>query len=116
MTAFFKVIAAACSVVPGWIWALILSGVIAYGAVRSPQIREEGREEIRAQHRIDIAVAKDKQAGQNDSATKETIVTETVIETQYRDRIKEVIRYVPTPGTVCPADPDFVRLFNGADR
>ena len=52
------------------------------------------------------------QGEQNTTATKEVIVTETITETKYRDRIKEVIRYVPKPGTTCPADDEFVRLFN----
>jgi hypothetical protein len=39
------------------------------------------------------------------------VETVEVIKTVYRDRIKEVKVYVPT-GT-CPADSDFVRVFNG---
>ena len=49
------------------------------------------------------------------SCSPDVIVTETITETKYKDRIKEVIRYVPTSGTVCPADPEFVRLFNAQD-
>ena len=45
----------------------------------------------------------------------ETLVQEVeVIRTVYRDRTKEVIKYVPSPATVCPADADFVRLYNAA--
>jgi hypothetical protein len=74
-----------------------------------------GRAECEAAHKAakDSAIAV--QGEQNVEATKEIVVTETLIETKYKDRIKEVIRYVPTPGTVCPADPEFVRLFNDAE-
>ncbi len=73
-----------------------------------------GRAEVQAQWDRAKVEAQAKQAEQNTAATKEVIVTETVIETKYKDRIKEVIKYVPTPGTTCPADPDFVRMFNDA--
>jgi hypothetical protein len=73
------------------------------------------RAECEEAHRIAAEAAGKTQQGQNEQATKEVIVTETVTKTQYRDRIKEVIRYVPKPDTTCPADPEFVRLFNGAD-
>lgn len=76
---------------------------------------EIGRAECEAAHKVAAAAAATVQAGQDTAATKEVIVTETITETKYKDRIKEVIRYVPTNGTVCPADPEFVRLFNGQD-
>ena len=37
-----------------------------------------------------------------------------VIRTVYRDRIKEVKVYVPSDNS-CPADAEFVRLFNGSN-
>ena len=74
-----------------------------------------GQAEVQARWDAAREQATDTQAGQNTEATKEVIVTETVTQTQYRDRIKEVIRYVPKPDTVCPADPEFVRLFNGTN-
>lgn len=73
---------------------------------------EQGRAECEEAHRVAAEAAAKTQQGQNEQATKEVIVTETVTETKYRDRIKEVIRYVPQTGTVCPADADFLRLFN----
>jgi hypothetical protein len=46
---------------------------------------------------------------------EKTLIEETeVIRYVYRDRFKEVTQYVPIPGTTCPADADFVRLFNAA--
>lgn len=72
----------------------------------------QGRAECEEAHRVAAEEAAKTQQGQNEQATKEVIVTETVTETKYRDRIKEVIRYVPQAGTVCPADADFLRLFN----
>ncbi len=74
-----------------------------------------GQAEVQARWDAAKKAAISTQAGQNTAATKEVIVTETVTQTQYRDRIKEVIRYVPKPDTVCPADPEFVRLFNGTN-
>lgn len=65
------------------------------------------------EHKRAAGQAASKQGGQNTAATKEVIKTETVIEYRYRDKIKEVIRYEPSPGTVCPADADFLRLYNG---
>lgn len=65
------------------------------------------------EHKRAAEQAKSKQGGQNTAATKEVIKTETVIEYRYRDKIKEVISYVPASGTFCPADDAFLRVFNG---
>ena len=72
-----------------------------------------GYAKCQAEHKLAAGQAATKQGGQNTTATKEVIKTETVIEYRYRDKIEEVTRYEPTPGTVCPADADFLRLYNG---
>ena len=73
-----------------------------------------GREEVRAewaQAREEAQAIQDAQA----QAAAQVLTEEVeVIRTVYRDRIKEVTKYVPTAGTQCPADPEFVRLFNSA--
>ena len=75
----------------------------------------KGRAAVLAEWDKAKADAKAIQDAQADAAV-ETLVQEVeVIKTVYRDRIKEVKVYVPSPTTACPADPDFVRLFN-ADR
>lgn len=94
--------------------AVIVSAIGAGYAWHRNSLINIGRAEVQAQWDRAKVEAQAKQVEQNTAATKEVIVTETVIETKYKDRIKEVIRYVPTPGTTCPADPDFVRLFNDA--
>ena len=75
-----------------------------------------GRAEVRAEWDQAKASAEAAQEQRTEQAA-ETLVQEVeVIRTVYRDRTKEVIKYVPSPATVCPADAEFVRLFNGADR
>lgn len=72
----------------------------------------KGRAEVHAEWDKAKAEAQATQEAQTDAAV-ETLVQEVeVIKTVYRDRIKEVKVYVPSPATTCPADPDFVRLFN----
>lgn len=74
--------------------------------------RADGQAEVQARWDKARLEAQDKQDKQVDQAT-ETLVQEVeVIKTVYRDRMKEVVKYVPSPGANCPADPDFVRLFN----
>jgi hypothetical protein len=96
-----------------WVAALVCIAVVvgAFFWYRHSLI-EQGRAECEEAHRVAAEAAGKTQQGQNEQATKEVIVTETVTETKYRDRIQEVIRYVPQAGTVCPADSDFLRLFN----
>jgi hypothetical protein len=88
--------------------AIVVGGFLYYRHT----LIEQGRAECEEAHRIAAEAAAKTQQGQNEQATKEVIVTETVTETKYRDRIQEVIRYVPQAGTVCPADANFLRLFN----
>lgn len=96
-----------------WVVALVCVAVVigAFLWYRHSLIAQ-GRAECEEAHRVAAEEAAKTQQGQNEQATKEVIVTETVTETKYRDRIKEVIRYVPQAGTFCPADADFLRLFN----
>ena len=93
----------------GWLWHGWQVDGVRDTAFKAGQAEVQARWDVASKQAIDA------QSAQNNTATKEVIVTETVTQTQYRDRIKEVIRYVPRPDTTCPADPEFVRLFNGAD-
>jgi hypothetical protein len=106
-----------------WLAALALVGLAIWGALTWHDNKvdaiytgglEAGRKEV--QDRWDKAVydAKDAQAAQNTTATAAMTTEVEVIRTVFRDRINEVTRYVPNPDTHCPADPEFVRLFNGA--
>ena len=70
-----------------------------------------GADEVRAAWDKSKQQAQDKQDTQVEKSAEAYVETVEVIKTVYRDRIKEVKVYVPT-GT-CPADPDFVRVFNG---
>jgi hypothetical protein len=75
--------------------------------------QDAGRKEV--QERWDKAVedAKKTQSGQNTAATATVTKEVEVIRNVFHNRIKEVTRYVPNPDTHCPADADFVRMFNG---
>ena len=96
--------------VPGWLWALIVAGALAHGQVLTWQ-RDAARGEVTELQALHRAAA-ELQAEQ-DAAAAETLVHEVeVIKYVYRDREKEVISYVPNPGTACPADADFVRRYN----
>lgn len=96
-------------------WAILVLSLIGLGLMAWAGIEMLiGVGEKRVQAKWDKAKSEaiEIQGKQNTTATKEVIVTETITETKYRDRIKEVIRYVPKLGTTCPADDEFVRLFN----
>lgn len=86
------------------LWALHQHGVNA------------GREEVRAEWDKAKQTAQAVQDQRTELAADTLVQEVEVIRTVYRDRTKEVIKYVPNPATVCPADSDFVRLFNGAAR
>ena len=99
-------------------WAIFACSLIGLGLMAWAGVEMligVGEKRVHAKWDLAKSEAIEVQGGQNTAATKEVIVTETITETKYRDRIKEVIRYAPKPGTVCPADPEFVRLFNGTD-
>jgi hypothetical protein len=108
------------------LWALLaalaLVGLAIWGAITWHDNKvdaiytgglEAGRKEVQAQWDKAVDEAKATQAAQNEEATTTAAVEVEVIRTVFRDRIKEVTRYVPNPDTHCPADDDFVRLFNG---
>lgn len=86
--------------------AIVFGGAFAIhrGGVKS------GQDDIQAKWDAAKAEAQAIQDKQTDDAANALTEEVEVIRTVYRDRIKEVIKYVPT-GT-CAADPDFVRLFN----
>jgi len=73
-----------------------------------------GAAAIRAEWDQAKATAQATQDAKTEKAAEALVQEVEVIRTVYRDRTKEVIKYVPAPATVCPADADFVRLFNGA--
>lgn len=61
------------------------------------------------------AVATEKQLQSNSIAATEYAVASTAAQTKVEYRTKEVIKYVHDPKTVtCPADSEFVGLFNNA--
>lgn len=109
------------------LWALLVAlalvGLAIWGAITWHDNKvddiytsglDAGRKEVQAQWDKATEEATAAQAAQNETATT-TMTTEVeVVRTVFRDRIKEVTRYVPNPDTHCPADPEFVRLFNGA--
>lgn len=94
---------------------LIVAGVFGVRAYNE-SLREEGRAEIRAEWKAFNETAQVKQDEQIDTADAGLTVEKEVIKRVYIDRIKKVNVYVPEPATACPADPDFVRLFNAADK
>ena len=71
-----------------------------------------GRAEVQARWDAAVADAKAAQQTKNTKATAAVATEVEVVRTVYKDRIKEVTRYVPNPDTHCPADDDFVRMFN----
>lgn len=78
------------------------------------ELIQNGRDEVRTQWAEAIEKAKEAQAAANTVATAAAVKTITLQKLVYVDRIKEVNKYVPAPNTVCPADDDFVRLYNAA--
>ena len=91
--------------------ALVAALMGGYALHRNGLINQ-GRAECQAEHAKAAEQAKEAQGKQNTEATKETVVTETLIEVRYRDRIKEVVRYEAPAGTRCPADAEFLRNYN----
>lgn len=96
-----------------WLIGGLLAFAVSAGVLwwRSSLIAD-GRALCEEEHRIALAKAQKAQGEENTVATKEVIKVETLIETKYRDKIKEVIKYVPSPATPCIADADFLRQFN----
>lgn len=76
---------------------------------------ETGRTEVQAKWDKAVAEAEGKQAEQSAKATDKYIEEREVVRVVYRDRIKEIKTYVPSPGTSCPADPGFLQRYNAAD-
>ena len=78
------------------------------------EARRAGQAEVQARWDAARKLAQIEQDARTSAAETELVEKVTVVRNVYRDRIKEVTRYVPAPGTACPADAEFVRLFNGA--
>lgn len=92
---------------------LVLAGGVAL-KVHSAGV-DAGRAEVQGQWDEAVAEAKEKQAEQSAEATDKYIEEREVVRVVYRDRIKEIKTYVPSPGTSCPADSGFLQRYNAAD-
>lgn len=73
---------------------------------------DAGKEQVKKEWDAAIESAKTVQADQNESATGKQSEEVQTAKTIYIDRIREVTKYAPAENSSCPADPDFVRLFN----
>lgn len=97
-----------------WLIGALIAAAVAGSAMwYRTSLIEKGREEVRAEWKKASAQAQTEQDQKTDAAEKTLTVEVEVVRTVYRDRTKEVIKYVPAPATHCPADDEFVRLFNG---
>ena len=104
--------------------ALIAVGAVAVGSAflwHGAQVREvqeaafkDGQDLTQAKWDQAVADAKDAQAKQSWQATEDFVTEREVVRVVYRDRIKEIKTYVPSPGTNCPADPCFLQRYNAA--
>lgn len=103
MTLYIRIAlyAAVVASVGGGLWGLHRHGV------------NTGRADIQAQWDAAKAEAQATQDAQTETAAATLTEEVEAIRTVYKDRTKEVIRYVPTTPH-CPSDPDFIRLFNAA--
>jgi hypothetical protein len=96
-------------------WAILAGFLLALLAALAGLHRHgvnAGREEVRAEWAMAKANAQATQNAQAQAAEQVLSEETEVIRIVYRDRIREVIKYVPSPDTTCPADSEFVRLFN----
>jgi len=102
--------------------ALVLVGLAIWGVITWHDNKVDavftsgqtaGRKEVQDLWDLSVKQATEAQATQNEEATTAAAIEVEVVRTVYQDRIKEVTRYVPNPDTRCPADLEFVRLFNG---
>ena len=73
---------------------------------------DAGKEQVQKEWDAAIESARTVQADQNESATGKQSEEVQTAKTIYIDRIREVTKYAPAENSSCPADPDFVRLFN----
>lgn len=77
------------------------------------QLIELGRAEIRAEWELAKAQAEVKSSEAVQAQTTAHADDKNEIQIRYIERQKEVVKYVPSTDSSCPADADFVRLFNG---
>lgn len=73
---------------------------------------QRGLKEKQTEWDLATANAKEIQSTANDDATETNFQEVEVIKWKTIERKTEVTKYVPNPDTSCPADADFVRLFN----
>jgi hypothetical protein len=96
--------------------AALLGGAVLWHGYQVAAVKAEAFKAGQADVQARWDVARQQAQAEQDkrtSAAESALVEEVeVVRTVYRDRIKEVTKYVPAPGSQCPADPEFVRLFN----
>lgn len=124
-TALKAIVAALAGSSGGWSWLLWLAiGASAVGGAtwwhgaQVERVKSEafaaGQAEVQGRWDNANLAAKDAQDLANTNATADYDTGKAQAETVYVYRTKEITKYVPHPTTRCPADADFVRLFNDA--
>lgn len=104
------------------LWAAIgaaaLGGAVWWHAVKVERVTAEafsaGQAEVQGRWDKATQEAQGAQDLANANATADFETGKAQAETVYVYRTKEITKYVPHPDTHCPADADFVRLFNDA--
>lgn len=100
-----------------WSTRLALAGIVisalvlGHNAYRAHLI-DIGRQEVQSAWDAAKASAAEKSATQVQEQTTGHDDDKKQIEVRYVWRTKEVVKYEAKPGTSCPADADFVRLYN----
>lgn len=98
--------------------AAALGGAVWWHAAQIDRVKAEafsaGQAEVQGRWDKASSEARDTQAQANEDATAGYETGKAKAETVYVYRTKEITKYVPHPDTHCPADADFVRLFNDA--
>lgn len=96
--------------------AALAGGAVWWHAGKVDAVRDAafkaGQAEVQGRWDKAVSEAKDAQAEQNEQATDQFTTEREVVRVVYRDRIKEIKTYVPSPGTDCPADAGFLRNYN----
>jgi hypothetical protein len=116
MNTFLKLIDPYRWLIAGFLVFALIAGVTLAYKSHAEGLREEGRAEVRAEWEAANETAQAKQDEQIATADAGLTVEKEVIKKVYIDRIQKVKVYVPSPATSCPADPDFVGMFNGTTK
>ena len=98
--------------------AAALGGAVWWHAAKVERVKSEafaaGQAEVQGRWDKASSEARDAQDQANTDATAGYETGKAKAETVYVYCTKEITKYVPHPDTRCPADADFVRLFNDA--